>query len=184
MGRTARSSRRCSSPPKPTSGSRRPTSRPLRQLGSCLYTERRVEGFWPIFFLLVVLKIPVFGALWLVWWASRAPEPETAGEDSDGGFKRRGPFPTRPRGPRHRPHGGGAAVSREEETAVPLPGSGVLLFAAARPREQRHARAGEKPSKPGGAPAPPPLKPAEQPSSAPCGSRADKAESPPGSCAA
>jgi len=32
-----------------------------------------VEGFWPIFFLLVVLKIPVFSALWLVWWASRSP---------------------------------------------------------------------------------------------------------------
>jgi len=26
-----------------------------------------VEGFWPIFFLLVVLKIPVFAALWIVW---------------------------------------------------------------------------------------------------------------------
>jgi len=25
-----------------------------------------MEGFWPIFFLLVVLKIPVLGALWLV----------------------------------------------------------------------------------------------------------------------
>ncbi len=29
-----------------------------------------VTGFWPIFFLLVVLKIPVLGSLWLVWWAS------------------------------------------------------------------------------------------------------------------
>lgn len=73
-------------------------------------TLGRVSGFWPIFFLLVVLKIPVLGSLWLVWWASREPEPETAGEDSDGGFKRRNPEPKLPRGPRRGPHGGGAAV--------------------------------------------------------------------------
>src|SRR4051794_26386585 len=77
--------------------------------GPCLYTDA-MEGFCPIFFLLVVLKIPVFGALWLVWWASREPEPETAGEDSDGGFKRRNPEPKLPRGPRRGPHGGGAGV--------------------------------------------------------------------------
>jgi hypothetical protein len=65
-----------------------------------------VEGFLPIFFLLVVLKIPVFGALWLVWWASR-PVPETPGaEGSDGGFKRHRPGPIRPRGPQHGPRGG------------------------------------------------------------------------------
>jgi hypothetical protein len=68
-----------------------------------------VEGFLPIFFLLVVLKIPVFGALWLIWWASRPPELETAGEDSDGGFKRWKAEPVRPRGPRRGPHGGGVA---------------------------------------------------------------------------
>ncbi len=75
-----------------------------------------VEGFWPIFFLLVVLKIPVFGALWLVWWASREPEPDNAAEDSGGGFKRHGPFPTRPRGPHHLP-GGGTAVARRRRGA-------------------------------------------------------------------
>jgi hypothetical protein len=69
-----------------------------------------VTGFWPIFFLLVVLKIPVLGSLWLVWWASKQyDEPEPAAED-DGGFKRR-PKPRLPRGPRRRgPHGGGAAL--------------------------------------------------------------------------
>jgi hypothetical protein len=67
-----------------------------------------VEGFWAIFFLLVVLKIPVFGALWLVWWASRAqPLPEEA--DDDGGFRFRNPDPSPPRGPRRGgPHGTGA----------------------------------------------------------------------------
>ena len=57
----------------------------------------------PIFFLLVVLKIPVFGALWLVWWASREPEPDGAAEDSDGGFRRWSPGPARPRGPHSGP---------------------------------------------------------------------------------
>jgi hypothetical protein len=68
-----------------------------------------VEGFWPIFFLLVVLKIPVLGALWLVWWASRAePLPDDAPDPGDGGFKRFRPEPRRPRGPRRGPHSGGA----------------------------------------------------------------------------
>src|SRR5262249_41748294 len=35
-----------------------------------------MSGFWTIFFLLVVLKIPVFGSLWLVWWAVQS-KPET-----------------------------------------------------------------------------------------------------------
>jgi hypothetical protein len=69
-----------------------------------------VEGFWPIFFLLVVLKIPVLGALWLVWWASRAePLPEDAPDQDDGGFRRFRSEPRRPRGPRRGgPHGVGA----------------------------------------------------------------------------
>lgn len=60
-----------------------------------------MEGFLPIFFLLVVLKIPVLGALWLIWWAAKAPEPEAgaAGEDGDG-FGRRPRRPILPRGPR------------------------------------------------------------------------------------
>jgi len=64
-----------------------------------------MEGFLPIFFLLVVLKIPVFGALWLVWWASKAPQPEDeAGADGGGhGFGRWRPLPRRPRGPQHGP---------------------------------------------------------------------------------
>ncbi len=63
-----------------------------------------MHGFLPIFFLLVVLKIPVFGSLWLVWWASREPEPEGVGEeDSDGGFGRPRPMRPRPRGPHGAP---------------------------------------------------------------------------------
>ncbi len=62
----------------------------LRPVGP-VSTLTPMHGFWPIFFLLVVLKIPVFASLALIWWASREPEPEGAAEDSDGGFKRRNP---------------------------------------------------------------------------------------------
>ena len=62
-----------------------------------------MEGFLPIFFLLVVLKIPVLGALWLIWWASKPPEVEAAGEEGGEGFNRWRPMPIRPRGPQHGP---------------------------------------------------------------------------------
>src|SRR6187200_2440878 len=69
-----------------------------------------MTGFWPIFFLLVVLKIPVLGSLWLVWWAAKQhDEPEAATDEDSGGFKRR-PRPKLPQGPRRGPHGGGAAA--------------------------------------------------------------------------
>jgi hypothetical protein len=68
-----------------------------------------VGGFWTIFFLLVVLKVPVLGSLWLVWWASRSkPLPDDAPDDG-GSHRFRSPDPSRPRGPRRGgPHGGGA----------------------------------------------------------------------------
>jgi hypothetical protein len=72
-----------------------------------------MEGFLPIFFLLVVLKIPVFGALWLVWWASRPPTADEPAEESGGeGFNRWRPLPVRPRGPQHGPSQAGCAERR------------------------------------------------------------------------
>lgn len=71
-----------------------------------------MEGFWPIFFLLVVLKIPVFGALWLVWWASKSPAVDDGAEDSGEGFNRWRPIPVRPRGPQHGPSQAGCAERR------------------------------------------------------------------------
>jgi hypothetical protein len=71
-----------------------------------------MEGFWPIFFLLVVLKIPVLGALWLVWWASKAPQEDGTADDSGDGFDRRRPLPVRPRGPQHGPAQAGCAERR------------------------------------------------------------------------
>ena len=66
-----------------------------------------MEGFFPIFFLMVILKIPVGLLLYLVWWAFRAstvpeeapPEPE---DQRFGRFRRE---PKRPRGPRRGDHG-------------------------------------------------------------------------------
>ena len=75
-----------------------------------------MEGFLPIFFLMVILKIPVAGLLYLVWWAYRAsilPEeqsaPPEAGENPFRRFRRE---PKRPRGPRRGGHG---------PDAMPLP---------------------------------------------------------------
>ncbi len=106
-----------------------------------------VEGFWPIFFLIVVLKIPVLGSIWLVWWASQ-PAPEADGaEDSDGGFRRWRPQPRRPKGPRRGPHGGGAAKalprcppgSRTRVVTPPAPARTGLAHArgAAQPARER-----------------------------------------------
>jgi hypothetical protein len=66
-----------------------------------------VEEWLPIFYLMVILKIPVAFLLYIVWWAFRAEtEPEEApetggGEHRFGRFRRR---PKPPRGPRRGPH--------------------------------------------------------------------------------
>jgi hypothetical protein len=61
---------------------------------------------WTFFYMFVVLKIPVLFAFWLVWWATRAPEPDQERSDDDGGARR---HPNHPRGrpptpPRRGPH--------------------------------------------------------------------------------
>lgn len=64
-----------------------------------------MEGFWPIFYLMVILKIPVAALLYLVWWAIRQTDTPSEPETDDGhGFRRRSPGPKRPRGPRRGPH--------------------------------------------------------------------------------
>jgi hypothetical protein len=57
-------------------------------------------------YLMFVLKIPIIGLLWIVWWAiHQTPEEEPAAQD-DGGTKApphpRGPLPHTPR---RGPHG-------------------------------------------------------------------------------
>jgi hypothetical protein len=61
---------------------------------------------WAIFWMAVVLKIPVIALLWIVWWAIRS-EPAPAGEtaDGDGGVRpHRHPRGRPPRPPRRGPH--------------------------------------------------------------------------------
>jgi hypothetical protein len=65
-----------------------------------------MHGFWAVFWLAVILKIPIAALLAIVWWAVRKPPvPETEGE-GDGGL-RRGPHHPRiqpPQPPRRGPH--------------------------------------------------------------------------------
>ncbi len=62
-------------------------------------------------FLMVVLKLPIFGLLYIVWWAIHAtPEPVVAAPEDDGGTKQprepyRHPRAPLPRFPRRGPHG-------------------------------------------------------------------------------
>jgi hypothetical protein len=70
-----------------------------------------MEGVWPIIFLGIVLKIPVAFGLWLVWWAIKEePRLDDVSDADEHGFRRWRREPTRPRGPRRGPHGGGVAL--------------------------------------------------------------------------
>ena len=106
-----------------------------------------MEGFWPIMFMLVVLKVPAIFMIYLLYWAART-EPENGmvdETDDDGGRKRR-PRPLFPRGPRRGPHGGGVAkpAPRRARTAPPAVAqrvrSGSRKAEPARAREHEPAR--------------------------------------------
>ena len=66
-----------------------------------------MSGFWAVFWLAVVLKIPILALLGLVWWAIRQ-QPELEEDRSDGGggsrLHRHGRRPRPPRPPRRGPH--------------------------------------------------------------------------------
>jgi hypothetical protein len=61
---------------------------------------------WAFFYMMVVLKIPIAFALWLIWWALREPTaPEHERSDDDGGSRKpRHPRGRPPRPPRRGPH--------------------------------------------------------------------------------
>ena len=69
-----------------------------------------MEG-WTIFYMVVILKIPMIAALWLVWWAIKSePTPEEETGEDRGPRRTRPPLPRWPRrGPR--PAGGGAGCT-------------------------------------------------------------------------
>lgn len=66
-----------------------------------------------MFFLLVILKVPVIGMIYLLWWAAQPPELETAEDEGNGSNGRHRPLPRFPRGPRRDPHGGGTSPVAE-----------------------------------------------------------------------
>ena len=52
---------------------------------------------WTFLYLMLFLKLPIAGLLWIVWWAIHAePESETDEQGSDDGGSKR---PVHPRGP-------------------------------------------------------------------------------------
>lgn len=90
-----------------------------------------------MFFLLVVLKVPVVGMMYLLWWAMKPSDDEVPAEDEPGGEDHhRRPRPHFPRGPRRGPHGGGA---RPVATAAPHEGR-IRQLEAARARERERSR--------------------------------------------
>jgi hypothetical protein len=63
---------------------------------------------WTFIFLMFVLKIPIIGLLWIVWWAIHAqPESGDQGPDDEGGSRKpRHPRPPLRPLPRRGPHHG------------------------------------------------------------------------------
>jgi hypothetical protein len=70
---------------------------------------------WTFIWLMLLLKIPIGGMLWIVWWAiHKTDEQPVAGSDEDGGSKIRleaHPRAPRPRGPRTTRRGPHAGVA-------------------------------------------------------------------------
>lgn len=64
-----------------------------------------MHQYWPIFFLLVVLKVPILAMIYLVWWASQPVPGVEAGEDDGGAYDHRRSRPRLPFGPRRGPGG-------------------------------------------------------------------------------
>jgi len=61
---------------------------------------------WTMFYLFLVLKIPIALAAWIVWWAVRAEPDPSEDVPEDGGIGKRPHAPPKlPRAPRRGPHG-------------------------------------------------------------------------------
>lgn len=91
----------------------------------------RVREYFPMFFLLVVLKVPVLAMIYLVWWASQPATEAEAGDDDGGGGGKRVKRPKFPRGPRRGPHGPGGL------TLPPIPHEGRSRRPASQPDRTR-----------------------------------------------
>ena len=91
-------------------------------------------------FLMFILKLPILGLFFIVWWAVHAPpEPEPVA-DEGGGTKRPlqprprhpHPRPALPRNPRRGPHGGAPRVAPPPRVRT------VVARARARRVEHKH----------------------------------------------
>lgn len=104
-----------------------------------------MEGYWPIFFLLVVLKVPAVGMIWLLFWAARNESENGLVDESEGGGGRRRPQPPLPRGPRRGPHGDGTIkqIPRRSELRV-RPGGRQAEPTRVREREPARSRERER----------------------------------------
>jgi hypothetical protein len=57
--------------------------------------------------MLLILKIPIFMLLYIIWWAVKdPPQAELADEDKGGSDRPQKPQPIAPKYPRRGPHGG------------------------------------------------------------------------------
>jgi len=56
--------------------------------------------------MLLILKIPIFMLLYIIWWAVKDPPEPVPDEGKDGSDRPKKPRPITPRHPRRGPHGG------------------------------------------------------------------------------
>jgi hypothetical protein len=62
---------------------------------------------WGLIWLMLALKIPLAGLIYIVWWAIKQEPDEASSSDDDGGIRRNPRHPRKPfpRHPRRGPHG-------------------------------------------------------------------------------
>jgi hypothetical protein len=65
-----------------------------------------MSGFWAVFWLAIILKIPIAALFAIIWWALREPPVPEADHEDGGGGSRRDPHPRirPPQPPRRGPH--------------------------------------------------------------------------------
>src|SRR3954447_8146983 len=83
---------------------------------------------WALFYMMVILKIPIIALLWLVWWAGKQ-EPGPAGGESRDQLRRGPDHPRRPRKP---------GPTRRGPHAEPPPGTPKRVRARGKRIERTH----------------------------------------------
>ena len=75
---------------------------------------------WGFVWLMLALKIPLIGLLYIVWWAIKQKPEDSSSTEDDGGIKRHRAHPRKPfpRHPRRGPHGNPAPIPPARVRAV------------------------------------------------------------------